>query len=94
MPEVIHPGAEEQGEEEEEEEAAPTLCPRGLRSRGLAILTEGEPAGESTMAEGAERPDEVMERVELRFQEFLLSLELLRLRREGQRCNNRGLLVC
>ena len=60
MPEVIPPGAEEQ-EEEEEEVAALTLCPRGLRSRGPAILAKGEPIGESTMAEGAERPEKVVE---------------------------------
>ena len=42
MPETIPPGTEEQ-EEEEEEEAVLALCPRGLRSRGPAILAEGEP---------------------------------------------------
>ena len=94
MLEVIPPGAEKQEEEEEEEEAAVTLHPQGLRSRGPVILAEGEPAGESTMAEGAERPEEVVEGLKLRFQEFQLGLELLRLRREGQRCNNRGLPVC
>ena len=62
MPEIIPPGAEEQ-EEEEEKEAAPTLHPRGLRSRGPAILAEGEPVVESTMAEGVEQPEEVVERV-------------------------------
>ena len=56
MPEVIPPRAEEQ-EEEEEEESVPTLRSRGLRSRGPAILAEGEPAGESVMAEGVERPE-------------------------------------
>ena len=64
MPEVVPPGAEEH-EEEEEEVAALTLCPRGLRSRGPAILIEGEPSSESTMAEGAERPEEVVEGVEV-----------------------------
>ena len=57
MPKVTPPVAEEQEEEEEEEEeeegeATPTLHPRGLRSRGPAILAEGEPAGEFAMAEG------------------------------------------
>jgi len=64
MPEVIPPDAEGQ-EEEEEEEVAPILHPQGLRSRGSAILMEGEPTGEFTMAEGAERPEEVVERVEV-----------------------------
>ena len=67
MPEVILPGAEEQEreEEEEEEEAVPTLRSRGLHSRGPAILAKGEPAGESTMAEGAKRPEKVVERFEV-----------------------------
>jgi len=64
LPEVIPPGAEEQ-EDEEEEEAVPTLHPRGLHSRGPAILTEGEPTGESTMAKGAKRLEEVVERLEV-----------------------------
>ena len=52
MPEVIPPGAEEQEreKEEEEDEAVPTLHSRGLRSRGPAILAEGEPTGESPAA--------------------------------------------
>ena len=58
MPKVVPAGAEEQKEEEEEEEeAVPTLRSRGLCSRGPAILAEGEPAGESVMAEGVERPE-------------------------------------
>jgi len=64
MSEVIPPGAEEQ-EEEEEEEATPTLRPRCLHSKSPAILTEGDPAGESTIAKGVEWPKEVMERVEV-----------------------------
>ena len=40
MPEIIPHGAKEQ-EKEEEEEAASTLRPRGLRSRGPAILAKG-----------------------------------------------------
>ena len=67
MPEVIPPGAEEQEEEEEEEEdAVPTLLSRVLLSRGPTILAEGEPAGESTMAEGAEGPEEVVEGLEVK----------------------------
>jgi len=55
MPEVVPPGAKEQEKEEEkEEEAVPTLRSRGLRSRGPAILAEGEPAGESVMADVVE----------------------------------------
>ena len=65
MPKIIPHGAEEQEVEEEEEEAAPTLRPRGLRSRDPTILAEGEPAGESAMAKGVERPEEVVERVEV-----------------------------
>ena len=58
MPEVVPPSAEEQEEEEEEEEEeVPTLRSRGLRSRGLAILAEGEPVGEPVMTEGVERPE-------------------------------------
>jgi len=67
MPEVIPPSAEEQEgeEEEEEEEAVPTLHSQGLRSRGPAILAEGEPAGESTMTEGAEGLEEAVEGLEV-----------------------------
>ena len=63
MPEVIPPSAEEQEEEEEEEEekAVPTLRSQDLHSRSPAILAEGEPLGEYTMAEGAEGPEEVVE---------------------------------
>ena len=53
MPKVVPPGVEEQGEEEEEEEV-PTLCSRGLRSRGPAILEEGELVGEPIVAEEIE----------------------------------------
>ena len=41
------------------------LRPRGLRSRGPAVLAEAEPAGQSTVAEGpvvAEQAEEVTER--------------------------------
>ena len=54
MPKIIPPGTEEREEEEEEEEVVLTLRPRGLHSRGPAILAEGEPAGQSVVAEGAE----------------------------------------
>ena len=58
MPEVVPPGTEEREEgEEEEKETVPTLPSRGLRSRGPVILAEGEPADESVMAEGVERPE-------------------------------------
>jgi len=63
MPEVVPLGDKKQEEEEEEEEAVPTLRSRGLRSRGSAILAEGEPADESIMAEGVELPEvDLMER--------------------------------
>ena len=63
MPEVVPLGDKKQEEEEEEEEAVPTLRFRALRSRGSAILAEGEPADESIMAEGVERPEvDLMER--------------------------------
>ena len=96
MPEVIPLGTEEQEEkeEEEEEEAVPTLRSRGLRSRGPAILAEGELAGESTIAEGLKGLKRQWKGLKLRFQEFQLGLKLLRLMRERQRCNNLGLLAC
>ena len=95
MPEVIPRGVEEQEEEEEEEEETVlTFHSQGLRSRGPAILVEGEPAGESTMAEGVERPEKAVEGFEVVIQEFQLGLELLRPMREGRRCNNLGLPAC
>jgi len=57
MPEVVPPGVEEQGEEEEEKEEVPILHSRGLRSRGPAILEEGELVGEPDIAEEVERPE-------------------------------------
>jgi len=95
MPEVILPGAVEQEEEEEEEEgeATLTLRLRGLRSRGPAILAEGEPAGKSAMAEGVERPEEAMEVLEDEIPGVLTRHKLLRPMREGRRCNNLGLPV-
>ena len=68
MPEIITPGTEEHEEEEEEEEAVPALPPRGLCSRGSAVLAEGEPAGQFTVGEGAvvaERPEEMTKRAEV-----------------------------
>jgi len=56
MPEIIPPSTEEQEEEEEEEEAVFAIHPRGLRSRSPTIFAEGEPAGQSPMAEGAHQP--------------------------------------
>jgi len=52
MPKVIPSGMKEQ-EEEEEEEAASSLHPRGLHSRGPTVLPKVEPAGQSTVTEGA-----------------------------------------
>ena len=63
MPEIILSGTEEQ-EEEEEAEAVLALRPQGLHSRGPAVLTEVEPAGQSVMAKGA-IVAEVMERAEV-----------------------------
>ena len=58
MPKVVPAATEEQEEEEEEEEEAVlTLRSRGLRSRGPAILAEGEPVGEPVMTEKVERPE-------------------------------------
>ena len=65
MPEIIPPGTKEQKEEEKEEEAVLTLRPRGLRSRGPTILVEREPADQSAVVEGVERPEEVTERAKV-----------------------------
>ena len=50
MPEVVPSGAEKQEEKEEEEEEE-------VRSRGPALLAEGESVGEPVMAEEVERPE-------------------------------------
>ena len=58
VPEVVPTGAEEQEEEEEEEEGEVfTLHSQGLRSRGPAILEEGELTGEPAMAKEVEQPE-------------------------------------
>ena len=88
-----HHSAEEQKEEEEEEEAIPTLWPQSLRSWGPTILAEGEPISQSTTVEGAEQPEEVVERVEVEILGVSTQPGILWLRREGQRCNNWGLPV-
>ena len=95
MPEVILPGAERQEEEEEEEEgeATPTLRPRGLCSRGPVILAEGEPAGESAMAEGVKLPEEAMEELEVEIPGVLTRPETSSTHERRRRCNNLGLPV-
>jgi len=58
LSEVVPASVEEQEEEEEEEEGEVlTLRSRGLRSRGPAILAEGEPVGESVITEEVEHTD-------------------------------------
>jgi len=82
MPEVIPPDAEKQ-EEEEKEEAAPTLHPRGLRSRGPVILAERESLHVNLpWPKGLNGLKKWWRGLKLRFVEFQLGMELLRLKRE------------
>jgi len=65
MPEII-PSITEEQEEEEEKYAATSLPPRGMRSRGPAVLAKVEPAGYSDMAEGIVVAEQsVVERAEV-----------------------------
>ena len=96
MPEVVLPGVEEQEEEEEEEEeAVPSLHSHGLRSRGPAILVEGEHVGEPSWLKGSNSLKLTWWRgMMLRFWESQLSLDPLQPKREGRRCNSLGLPAC
>ena len=55
MSEVVTSGVAEQREEEEKEDEIPLVRPRGLRSRGPAILEEGDLADDPTATDEAEQ---------------------------------------